>query len=82
MPFFHNNNFLYFIKVCGKEKSYISIRSVLLSYKGLVILDRLFLEFPFEVETVIFKVNNNILNFFSWTGNNQRKLKATHKWQI
>lgn len=78
MPFFHNNNFLYYIKAFGKEKSYLSVRFVLLSYKCLAILSGLFLEFPFEVEMVIFKVNN-ILNFFSQAGNNQRKLNAIHK---
>lgn len=77
--FFGNNHFLYYRQAFGKEKSYPSVRFVLLSYKCLVILNGLYLEFPFEVETVIFKVNNNILNFLNWVGNNQRKLNAIHK---
>jgi len=74
MFFSHSNNFLYYIKAFGKEKSYLSVRFVFLSYKCLAILSGLFLEFPFKVEVVIFKVNNNILNFFGWAGNYQRKL--------
>lgn len=77
--FFHNNHFLYYRQAFGKEKSSLSVRFVLLLYKCLVILNGLYLEFPFEVETVVFKVNNNILNSLSWVGNNQIKLNAIHK---
>lgn len=79
--FFHNNNFLYYRKAFGKEKSSLLVRFALLSYKCLVILSGLYWV-HFEVEAEIFKVNNKILNSFSWIGNNQRKLNAIHKWQI